>query len=249
MNEVPELMDVAAVAAYTGLAEPTIRRKLAGDRKSMPPPDYRVGMRAGDGPVVPGRGRNPGRPVWERTTIETWNQARRMRDQVDEGRTMDLHEVSRVLRQRESKVREMVEAGTFPRPNGEQGGKPVWLAYMVYRWLGAHPPKVPVTPRVLLDSVAVAQMVGVSYATINAYRARGNMPQADWFLGGVPVWRPETIEAWIAARPGSKGRRPRAPRQPRLPREPGFDAEAARDAAMEVLIAEAERTKGGAHVE
>jgi predicted DNA-binding transcriptional regulator AlpA len=53
-----------------------------------------------------------------------------------------------------------------------------------------------------LDTRAVASRIGVTADTVSSYRARGYLPQPDIMLGRSPGWLPETIEAWIAARPG-----------------------------------------------
>ena len=72
--------------------------------------------------------------------------------------------------------------------------------------------------------VEVAAHLGVTYDSVRRYRARDeNFPPPDGKLGRTPWWRPDTIKAWQAARPGRIGR-PRkegwcAPHtQPRSPR-------------------------------
>lgn len=56
----------------------------------------------------------------------------------------------------------------------------------------------------MLTIAEAAALAGVAPATWRAYVARGQAPRADeqdrW---GHPLWRPTTVEAWIAARPGS----------------------------------------------
>lgn len=66
-------------------------------------------------------------------------------------------------------------------------------------------------PHGYLDITAVAERAGVTAATIRKYRATGRMPDADILLGQSPGWHPETIEAWLQARPGRGvgGGRPR----------------------------------------
>lgn len=61
----------------------------------------------------------------------------------------------------------------------------------------------------LMDSRRVAERLGVKIGTIQAYRARGLMPGPDDWFGRSPVWRADTIEAWIASRPGQGNRTPR----------------------------------------
>jgi predicted DNA-binding transcriptional regulator AlpA len=67
-----------------------------------------------------------------------------------------------------------------------------------------------------LDVKAVADLLGVKPQTVRAYKHRGDagFPEPDLVITGHPAWRRETIEAWIARRPGQgigggrpKGRR------------------------------------------
>jgi hypothetical protein len=65
-----------------------------------------------------------------------------------------------------------------------------------------------------MDYSMIALALGVEVSTLRQYlkdarrhRRRdeirpGDMPEPDATLGRTPVWRPETIEAWIKARPG-----------------------------------------------
>nr|DAQ80091.1 MAG TPA: Pyocin activator protein PrtN [Caudoviricetes sp.] len=59
----------------------------------------------------------------------------------------------------------------------------------------------------------VAARLGLAVATVRAYRLEGRLPEPDGMVGRTPWWRPETIDAWQAARPG-RGRAgiPRKPR-------------------------------------
>lgn len=63
----------------------------------------------------------------------------------------------------------------------------------------------------LLDSSAVAELIGVKPATIRTYRHRGDMPPPDRTIGRTPVWLRDTIDRWLAERPGQGvgGGRPR----------------------------------------
>ncbi len=54
----------------------------------------------------------------------------------------------------------------------------------------------------LLDTSDVAELVGVKVPTIRTYLHRGDMPKPDRVIGRSPVWRRETIDAWLAERPG-----------------------------------------------
>lgn len=62
-----------------------------------------------------------------------------------------------------------------------------------------------------LTTQDVALMLGVTPATVRSYSARGVMPPPDGYLGRTPWWRPGTIKAWRAQRPGQGvgGGRPR----------------------------------------
>lgn len=53
-----------------------------------------------------------------------------------------------------------------------------------------------------------ADFMNVSTSTVRSYLARGQMPAPDRRFGRLPVWQPETIQVWHAARRAS-GRRSR----------------------------------------
>ena len=66
---------------------------------------------------------------------------------------------------------------------------------------------------VMLSLEEVADRVGLAVKTVRNYRNRardrpGFFPDPDGWLGNRPWWRPETIDAWQASRPGrgAKGR-------------------------------------------
>ena len=52
----------------------------------------------------------------------------------------------------------------------------------------------------ILDSQAVADMVGLTLSTIHTYHSRGSMPAADLYLGDNPGWYTSTIDRWIKDR-------------------------------------------------
>ena len=55
--------------------------------------------------------------------------------------------------------------------------------------------------------VEVAAHLGVTYDSVRRYRVRdASFPAPDGKLGRTPWWRPDTIKAWQAARPGRIGR-------------------------------------------
>lgn len=59
------------------------------------------------------------------------------------------------------------------------------------------------------DVLAYLEQAGapISRATWNAYVSRGQAPSADRTFGRSPVWQPESIRRWQAARP-RRGSRP-----------------------------------------
>lgn len=75
-------------------------------------------------------------------------------------------------------------------------------------------PSQPSQPSDLLDLAAIAQRIGVSYASIRRYRSQdATFPQPDAMLGQSPGWHANTIDAWQAQRPGrgaGGGRKPRS---------------------------------------
>ncbi|MFC7331400.1 helix-turn-helix transcriptional regulator [Marinactinospora rubrisoli] len=54
----------------------------------------------------------------------------------------------------------------------------------------------------LLTSKDIAGLIGVKLETVHRYRVRGDLPEPDGRMGNSPVWRKETIDAWIASRRG-----------------------------------------------
>jgi len=61
----------------------------------------------------------------------------------------------------------------------------------------------------MMTSQMVADRLGVTRATVHTYATRGTLPPPDAYVGRTPVWGPDTIEAWIASRPGMGNRTPR----------------------------------------
>lgn len=70
----------------------------------------------------------------------------------------------------------------------------------------------------LLDTKAVAALLGVAPTTVQRYRASDRVegfPEPARHYGATPVWEVQQIRAWVAARPGRTGRpRKNAPAQP-----------------------------------
>lgn len=44
----------------------------------------------------------------------------------------------------------------------------------------------------------LAKALGVSRRTIERERSAGRLPKPDLHIGKAPLWRPETIQRWIA---------------------------------------------------
>jgi predicted site-specific integrase-resolvase len=68
-----------------------------------------------------------------------------------------------------------------------------------------------------LGYAEVAELAGVSVASVRAYKHDGKIPAPDASLTeDRPRWRVETITAWLQARPGKgtpgKARGPRSPK-------------------------------------
>jgi predicted DNA-binding transcriptional regulator AlpA len=73
------------------------------------------------------------------------------------------------------------------------------LADALDRQSKSNPPVTRMTLR--LDEVAEA--VGVSRRVLERERSAGRMPKPDLRIGKMPLWRVETIQAWIGS--GGKG--------------------------------------------
>lgn len=52
----------------------------------------------------------------------------------------------------------------------------------------------------------VARFCDISAGTVRAYLASGRLPEPERRVGRTLLWRPETIRAWQAARPGQGSR-------------------------------------------
>ena len=65
-------------------------------------------------------------------------------------------------------------------------------------------------PTEYLGTAAVAQRVGLAVATVRSYILKGLLPDADVVIttpsGPLRGWSPETIDAWLASRPGRGAR-------------------------------------------
>ncbi len=55
----------------------------------------------------------------------------------------------------------------------------------------------------------IAAHIGVQTETVRSYRKHGMLPKPDVVEHGKPYWYPDTVRAWVAQRPSSRGRRDR----------------------------------------
>ena len=65
-------------------------------------------------------------------------------------------------------------------------------------------------PTEYLGTAAVAERTGLAVATVRSYILKDLMPEADVIIttpsGPLRGWAPETIDAWLASRPGQGAR-------------------------------------------
>lgn len=61
----------------------------------------------------------------------------------------------------------------------------------------------PVCQVELLDTVAAAELAGVSPRTLSRYLATGDFPDPDLRIGNSPAWVRGTVLAWVAKRSSS----------------------------------------------
>jgi predicted DNA-binding transcriptional regulator AlpA len=61
-----------------------------------------------------------------------------------------------------------------------------------------------------LTTDQVANLVGLSVASVREYVRRGAFPAPDGMLGRTPWWRASTVDEWLASRRG-----PGRPRNPK----------------------------------
>jgi predicted DNA-binding transcriptional regulator AlpA len=61
----------------------------------------------------------------------------------------------------------------------------------------SHKPPDAVIGRLAFRLDEIAESLGVSRRTIERERSAGRFPKPDLILGRMPLWRPETIRAWV----------------------------------------------------
>jgi predicted DNA-binding transcriptional regulator AlpA len=52
-------------------------------------------------------------------------------------------------------------------------------------------------PRLALRADEIAESIGISRRSLQRELAAGRFPRADLYVGKMPLWRVETIKAWL----------------------------------------------------
>lgn len=55
-------------------------------------------------------------------------------------------------------------------------------------------------PTPLWTYAQIADLTGISAATLRVWRLRGKLPAPDYEIGPWPAWKPTTIESWWGAK-------------------------------------------------
>lgn len=53
----------------------------------------------------------------------------------------------------------------------------------------------------MLTTDQVAELAGITPASLRVYVQRGSAPKPDGYLGRTPWWKRETVDEWLANRP------------------------------------------------
>lgn len=61
-------------------------------------------------------------------------------------------------------------------------------------------------PARYLSGAEAARRLGIKPDTWSSYRSRKRTPQPDAWIGDIPGWLPETVDAMAASRPGQGAR-------------------------------------------
>ena len=67
--------------------------------------------------------------------------------------------------------------------------------------IGLRAPELAVS--VMLTVADIAEVAGVSKATVDSYRYRGYLPEPQFVKGRTPLWSRPIVHHWLANRPGS----------------------------------------------
>ena len=59
------------------------------------------------------------------------------------------------------------------------------------------PPPDPLAGRVTIRLDEVAALLGISRRVLERERSAGRFPRPDMTIGRMPLWKPETIRAWV----------------------------------------------------
>lgn len=65
-------------------------------------------------------------------------------------------------------------------------------------------------PPGIMDTVAIAAMMGIKSRSVTQYVANRKAPEPDGYIGRSPWWYEATVTTWIESRPGSGGHNKRS---------------------------------------
>lgn len=90
--------------------------------------------------------------------------------------------------------------GKFPGPAGHRGLANLWRRGDIEAWLAARTGPAVEAGVELLDTRAVAAMIGCTQATLYARICEGSFPKHTQARGKKHLWQRPAVEAWLAAR-------------------------------------------------